>query len=594
MLLLVVLTLAQAGARAHAAPAVPAAPPAAPETGRASGSILVINDEAGAFRRTSEGRVAVPTGLFSVERDRAGSANEIAQDLTALGYTVTQENAAASDTTAWGSYDFIVWASSDNADPVGTGSYRSSLESYVGGGGKLLIEGGELGYVSGDDPGYPSFATNVLHISGWVDDESGSLLAFAPGHPVVTTPNLIDSIACSYSDYGDQDAVTPTLDADVVCDWSFYAGSPGVLVYDDTPDPASGQIVYLTFDYMEASALSPGRTELLENIAAYLTAEETAPTGSISGHATLYGKSDHSGIKVTASPGDSTAYTNASGHYVIDGLQAATYSVRATKLGWSIEVADDIVVLEGQETENVDFTLYPLQEVTECSSPSLAIPDEYPAGVRDSVAFDEDASVTDVEVYVDITHTYVGDLIVEITSPEGTTVRLHDRSGEGGDSILGWYDYELPVDGPGVLSDFQGESCTGYWKIWVSDNDYWSTGTLNEWCVKLLVGLPGSGVDQEDWQAQADYVLGAAVPNPFNPMTTVSYAVHVDGPVLIAVHDVSGRRVRTLVDGPRKAGGYEARWDGRDEDGLPVASGVYFCRMYAGIERGETKLVLLK
>ncbi len=67
--------------------------------------------------------------------------------------------------------------------------------------------------------------------------------------------------------------------------------------------------------------------------------------------------------------------------------------------------------------------------VEHCSTPALPIPDSTPAGVYDTITFAEEMDISEVEVYVDITHTYIGDLIVEVTSPEGTTVRLHNRTG---------------------------------------------------------------------------------------------------------------------------------------------------------------------
>jgi subtilisin-like proprotein convertase family protein len=91
---------------------------------------------------------------------------------------------------------------------------------------------------------------------------------------------------------------------------------------------------------------------------------------------------------------------------------------------------------------------------------------------------------------VNITHTWIGDLIVEVTSPGGTTVRLHNRSGVSADNIIGTYGLDLTVDGPGSLDDFIGELSQGDWTLWVSDNFVIDVGTLNEWCVGVWGSAP--------------------------------------------------------------------------------------------------------
>jgi subtilisin-like proprotein convertase family protein len=197
-------------------------------------------------------------------------------------------------------------------------------------------------------------------------------------------------------------------------------------------------------------------------------------------------------------------------------------------------------------------------------------------------------------VSVDITHTYICDLIVELTSPEGTTVRLHNRTGGTSENIVGWYDTDFTVDGPGSLTEFIGESSSGEWEIWVSDNANIDTGTLNSWCVHAYGGVSTGVSDDEIGDVPVRTVLKGAVPNPFNPTTGVSYGLASRGHVSLRVYDVSGRLVRTLVDRVETAGYHTSVWDGRDDRGVEVASGVYFCRMEAATFEGSTKLVLLK
>ncbi|HET6462302.1 MAG TPA: FlgD immunoglobulin-like domain containing protein, partial [Candidatus Krumholzibacteria bacterium] len=89
--------------------------------------------------------------------------------------------------------------------------------------------------------------------------------------------------------------------------------------------------------------------------------------------------------------------------------------------------------------------------------------------------------------------------------------------------------------------------------------------------------------------------LHANVPNPFNPITTISYDVPAHGAdVNISIYDVSGRLVRDLVHEHRTAGVWSVEWNGEDDRGQRVASGVYFYRMRAGAFVDTKKMVLLK
>jgi hypothetical protein len=94
--------------------------------------------------------------------------------------------------------------------------------------------------------------------------------------------------------------------------------------------------------------------------------------------------------------------------------------------------------------------------------------------------------------------------------------------------------------------------------------------------------------------------LGQNYPNPFNPATKIEYWVPEGlkasqrSDVNVTVYDVRGARVRTLVSGSKSAGHYVAQWDGRDERGTPVSSGIYFYRMTVAGFSGTRKMVLLK
>jgi len=86
----------------------------------------------------------------------------------------------------------------------------------------------------------------------------------------------------------------------------------------------------------------------------------------------------------------------------------------------------------------------------------------------------------------------------------------------------------------------------------------------------------------------------SAYPNPFNPHLTISFSLLTEAQGSLVVHDVSGRQVRTLKAGQFTQGTNEFIWNGQDEYGLDVASGVYFVRLVAGEYQESKKVVLLR
>lgn len=84
------------------------------------------------------------------------------------------------------------------------------------------------------------------------------------------------------------------------------------------------------------------------------------------------------------------------------------------------------------------------------------------------------------------------------------------------------------------------------------------------------------------------------VPNPFNPKATLAFELAEPGKVTVRVFDVTGRRLRALADEAMPAGRYDLTWDGRDDAGAELASGVYFIQMRAGRYAGVRKAVLVR
>ncbi len=103
------------------------------------------------------------------------------------------------------------------------------------------------------------------------------------------------------------------------------------------------------------------------------------------------------------------------------------------------------------------------------------IPDNDPTGVDSTLQINDNEIINGLTVHINITHTYVGDLIIKLTSPSGTTATLWNREGGGNDDI----DQDFDV------SDFNGENASGTWTLNVSDNASADTGTLNSWSLNV-------------------------------------------------------------------------------------------------------------
>ena len=93
----------------------------------------------------------------------------------------------------------------------------------------------------------------------------------------------------------------------------------------------------------------------------------------------------------------------------------------------------------------------------------------------------------------------------------------------------------------------------------------------------------------------SDFVLGANYPNPFNPATTIPLSVP-DGAeaVDVAIYNISGQLVRQVWSGPLAAGEHRLTWDGRDDEGQPVASGAYLYQVRVGDQLHTRKMVKLE
>lgn len=105
----------------------------------------------------------------------------------------------------------------------------------------------------------------------------------------------------------------------------------------------------------------------------------------------------------------------------------------------------------------------------------------------------------------------------------------------------------------------------------------------------------GCTVDVDDLANFPDeYALLPNYPNPFNPSTTINYELPKQTAVSLIIYDIRGKHVAILQDGAKPSGNYEVRWNGMDNSGNQVSTGVYFCRLQAGEFSKTIKMVYLR
>ncbi|MGB9561277.1 MAG: FlgD immunoglobulin-like domain containing protein, partial [bacterium] len=143
-------------------------------------------------------------------------------------------------------------------------------------------------------------------------------------------------------------------------------------------------------------------------------------------------------------------------------------------------------------------------------------------------------------------------------------------------------------------SFFLVDNLTGTRKNMRTDTTYTFTITATgrrEFTVEVMASTVGA---DEPQTLPKEFELSQNYPNPFNAATMIKFALPKDTKVELNIYNVLGENVRTLLMAEKKAGYYEIIWDGRNDSGIELPSGVYFLRMKAGDFKAEKKLMMIK
>ena len=454
--------------------------------------------------------------VLLVEDGDGDDAEMLEQMVGELGFGVDREPAADTDPGTWQSYSVLLWCAGGYYDPVNDSAWQENLRQFVADGGRLLIEGGELGY---DHRYHEDFRVDVLHMKSWSAHGGGDLSVADAVHPLATVPNTLDeTIAQDAPDNSQRDAVIPLDDAEAVLEWTDRPGKGSVVAFDDDGlEGNGGQIVVLYTDSETIADDDGQRRSLIDNSLEWLIGNDLPylVIGSWSIDDSEFGNGDgiidpgetlrllvelgnHGSGEASGTWGrawsdheaDVTFLDNfadwpaipSGGQMVSDAPHLLLKVDQDTPCGTKVEVTLELTTDEGFTAfRSLSFKVGTGggQHLTYAMTDASQIPNP---GILDSPIDVTDAFRTaDVNCYVRIHHSSTATIKVVLQDPAGKKVILTDHDDYGG-VIDTTFDSQTQPHGPGSMSDYDGDVPTGTWHLYVDDlTSDMLAGVLDEW-----------------------------------------------------------------------------------------------------------------
>ena len=152
-----------------------------------------------------------------------------------------------------------------------------------------------------------------------------------------------------------------------------------------------------------------------------------------------------------------------------------------------------------------------------------------------------------------------------------------------------WHMFDEHNTGSPILTYISNVAVDSLGNIWVGSR--WGLSKLP---LAVIAEVMTSVRETSEGKIPEGYALYSSYPNPFNTVTNILFCLNVSSYVRLEVYDLTGRKVRTLLEGKMDTGVHKVFWDGRDDDGSELASGVYLVRMDAGGFNKVRKVVLVR
>ena len=205
--------------------------------------------------------------------------------------------------------------------------------------------------------------------------------------------------------------------------------------------------------------------------------------------------------------------------------------------------------------------------------------------IRDSISID---------INSDGSFGYSKDLRSNIETNGVWNLRINIGNEVGPLVLKGSYVDGMPGDMKLMIVDVSSRNVI---KNFPNDNFKIDQTNLKFYDLKIIVGDEAyvlSKVAEILNSIPTEFSLGQNYPNPFNPVTKIDIALPLTGDVTLVIYNILGQKVRTMFAGELNYGYHTMQWNGLDDQGLRVSSGVYFSEFRARNHRQTKKMLLLK
>ena len=280
------------------------------------------------------------------------------------------------------------------------------------------------------------------------------------------------------------------------------------------------------------------------------------------------------------------------------GNRIVTYQGTNTQvepMRWFMDIPNEGVISSGSVTVHLSVDMTPALSLSDPFDP--AVDHVYFSGEDQFMGWtqgwDPQRGVQEDLEYSDVDGDLIYDLTLTLNSPTYYALVYRVCFGETPAAVT--------CEGGGF--DF-GKSRSRY--IWDSNSGSipteitFATDVYTENPPLVVETHPHAGIVGLDEQSPQDEQLAAAFslhqnyPNPFNPKTTIEFEVAQSGWVKLTVYNALGQQIKTLSDGQLNPGSYRVTWDGTNDNGAAVSSGIYFLRMSAGSFAQHRRMLLMK
>lgn len=212
---------------------------------------------------SSKGQV---TDVLIITNDNGSSADQIRIDLEQANYSVNMIAPELVTPEMFSEHRLIILSTGSNLFPCTNNNMRILLQNFIDGGGRVIVEGGQTGYVSDVIPEYPAFKSKVMKIDSWQADNGGAIIISNEflNSELATIPNILnDSIRINYSVPADMDVCIKNEFSKLFYKTEIYPDKLGILVFPSVETP---QIINFFFCYSRIDDRSSAK-HLINNCA---------------------------------------------------------------------------------------------------------------------------------------------------------------------------------------------------------------------------------------------------------------------------------------------------------------------------------------